>query len=205
MASTAPDVIARTAAMLPQHDGVQALSRLVHEADYGEAACSAVVFPNGKKHLAAALLERVEEEVGEDRVVEARDEVAALVDGVMMADVDLRLAVKLLGGRRLQKQELRADSYDGQIALGRWGEIEGDKAAADIARAVAGLGDLGLGDLMHNTHCAAGGGVTSADPSFGMVELQARACAGDRTLSLSRGVRLFSSAGSAEQRSGGAH
>eukprot|EP00965_Chrysotila_dentata_P106642 3522459-Pleurochrysis_carterae.AAC.1 len=31
----------------------------------------------------------------------------------------------------------------------------------------------------------------SADPSFGMVELEAQACAGDGTLSLKRGIQLF--------------
>eukprot|EP00965_Chrysotila_dentata_P137551 4550310-Pleurochrysis_carterae.AAC.1 len=62
------------------------------------------------------LLERVEEEVGEDRVVEVRDEMGALVDTVMAADVDLVLAVKLLGGRWPMQKEMRAGSYDGQIS-----------------------------------------------------------------------------------------
>eukprot|EP00965_Chrysotila_dentata_P235444 6200759-Pleurochrysis_carterae.AAC.1 len=107
--------------------------------------------------------------VGEDRVVEARNEVNALVDGVLAADVDFYLAVKLRGGRRPRKWELRAGSYDGQIALGRWGQTAGDNAAADIARGMA-----GLSDLLHDAHCAAGGGTAAADPSFDMAELAAQ-------------------------------
>eukprot|EP00965_Chrysotila_dentata_P108543 3585216-Pleurochrysis_carterae.AAC.1 len=62
----------------------------------------------------STLLERVEEEVGEDRVTEARDEIGALVDAVMAADIEMGAVVKLLGGRRPFKRELRAGSYDGQ-------------------------------------------------------------------------------------------
>eukprot|EP00965_Chrysotila_dentata_P054350 1803339-Pleurochrysis_carterae.AAC.1 len=59
-------------------------------------------------------------------------------------------------------------------------------APADIAAAMA-----VLGDLMHDAHCAAGGGAVSRDASFRMVELARLACAGDGTLELQRGKRLF--------------
>eukprot|EP00965_Chrysotila_dentata_P029743 988638-Pleurochrysis_carterae.AAC.1 len=128
--------MAREAGMPPQRDGVQAVARLVAEEGYGDAAWAAV-FSNGKytgtlpgegavsasvvaarEQLMSALLERVEEEVGEDRVTEVRDEIGALVDAVMAADVGMGAAVKLLGGRRPFKRELRAGSYDGQVAVG---------------------------------------------------------------------------------------
>eukprot|EP00965_Chrysotila_dentata_P069207 2287297-Pleurochrysis_carterae.AAC.1 len=76
----------------------------------------------------------------------------------MAADVEMGAAVKLLGGRRPFKRELRAGSYDEQVAVGRWGQTTGDNAAADIATAMA-----ALGDLLHDAHCAAGGGPTAAD------------------------------------------
>eukprot|EP00965_Chrysotila_dentata_P056282 1867063-Pleurochrysis_carterae.AAC.2 len=75
-----------------------------------------------REQVASMLLERVEEEVSEDRIKEERDELGTLVDVLLAADIDLKLTVKLLGGRRPMK-EMRAGSYDGQIgrrrALGR--------------------------------------------------------------------------------------
>eukprot|EP00965_Chrysotila_dentata_P171835 5670380-Pleurochrysis_carterae.AAC.1 len=59
-------------------------------------------------------------------------------------------------------------------------------APADIAAAAA-----ALGDLLHDAHCAAGGGVEAADPSFYMAELARQACAGDGSIELARGVKLF--------------
>eukprot|EP00965_Chrysotila_dentata_P004447 144662-Pleurochrysis_carterae.AAC.1 len=48
-----------------------------------------------------------------------------------------------------------------------------------------------LGDLLHDAHCAAGGGVTARDPFFGLVQLARHACAGDGTISMERGTRIF--------------
>eukprot|EP00965_Chrysotila_dentata_P085929 2835344-Pleurochrysis_carterae.AAC.1 len=64
--------------------------------------------------------------------------------------------------------------------------MEGPHASADVAAAVA-----VLGDLLHDAHCAAGGGMAADDPSFGMVELARHACSGDGTLDMERGLGLF--------------
>eukprot|EP00965_Chrysotila_dentata_P134352 4442763-Pleurochrysis_carterae.AAC.1 len=61
---------------------------------------------------------------------------------------------------------MRAESFDGRVPIGRWGAMEGPHASADVAAAMA-----VLDDMLHNAHCAAGGGVAAGDPSFGMVEL----------------------------------
>eukprot|EP00965_Chrysotila_dentata_P016597 550414-Pleurochrysis_carterae.AAC.1 len=61
------------------------------------------------------------------------------------------------------RRVMRAESYDGTVPMGRLGAMEGPHASADVAAAVA-----VLGDLLHDAHCAAGGGVPSHDPSFGM-------------------------------------
>eukprot|EP00965_Chrysotila_dentata_P122218 4040700-Pleurochrysis_carterae.AAC.1 len=63
------------------------------------------------------------------------------------------------GGRRPAASEERAGTFDGKVARGRWGAVKGELAAADIAAAMA-----VLGDLLQDAHCAAGGGVTARDP-----------------------------------------
>eukprot|EP00965_Chrysotila_dentata_P172184 5682187-Pleurochrysis_carterae.AAC.1 len=152
----------------------------------GEGAIPASVVA-ARERLAAALLERVEDEVSEVRVVEARDEIHSLVDAVLAADLSLELVLKLLGGRRPAASEERAGTFDGKVARGRLGAVRGELAAADIAAAKA-----VQGDLLHDAHCAAGGRVPARDPSFGLVELARHdACGGDGTLSMERGTRLF--------------
>eukprot|EP00965_Chrysotila_dentata_P031902 1063797-Pleurochrysis_carterae.AAC.1 len=48
-----------------------------------------------------------------------------------------------------------------------------------------------LGDLLHDAHCAAGGAVAHADPTFGLGQLARQACAGDGSLDHERGKRLL--------------
>eukprot|EP00965_Chrysotila_dentata_P023550 780646-Pleurochrysis_carterae.AAC.1 len=81
------------------------------------------------------------------------------------------------------RKELRAESFDGLVPVGRWGTMDGLHASADVAAAMA-----VLGDLLHDALCAAGGGVAASDPSFGMVGLARHACSGDGTLSMDRGL-----------------
>eukprot|EP00965_Chrysotila_dentata_P080743 2664177-Pleurochrysis_carterae.AAC.1 len=134
---------AREAAFLPQPDGVRA-----------EARCHPGVSRSGVGAAGGGVAGAGEGRGRGDRVVEARDEIHALVDAVLAGDLDLAAVVKLLGGRRQARVDSRAGSFDGQVPLGRWGVVEGDLAPADIAAAMA-----VLADLMHDARCAVGGGL----------------------------------------------
>eukprot|EP00965_Chrysotila_dentata_P057489 1906948-Pleurochrysis_carterae.AAC.1 len=64
--------------------------------------------PLARQGLHAIVLHRIEDVVGEARLPEVEQEVARLAEGILAGDVDLTLAVKLLGGQPPSREEQRA-------------------------------------------------------------------------------------------------
>eukprot|EP00965_Chrysotila_dentata_P244931 6206252-Pleurochrysis_carterae.AAC.3 len=55
---------------------------------------------SARQQLLALVRARIEQEVGEERLVEVRDKVRALAETVLCADLTVDPVVKLLGGRQ---------------------------------------------------------------------------------------------------------
>eukprot|EP00965_Chrysotila_dentata_P026550 879663-Pleurochrysis_carterae.AAC.1 len=146
---TRPEVIEAEAALPVQADGVQAVARLVSEPVYGGAAWAAVF--SSMKYMR----ERCRQ----------KDEVRALAEAVLCADLALDPVVKLLSGRRPSGWARKASSFDAATTFGRWGDLKGELFTAD--------------------------GVTSAVRGFGLAALAREACVGVGSLSTERGRALL--------------
>eukprot|EP00965_Chrysotila_dentata_P167992 5547263-Pleurochrysis_carterae.AAC.1 len=124
---------------------------------------------HARQLLASQLTRRVEEIVGEVMLADlAHGEVHELVEAVLTADIDLEQAVKLLGVTQPYEGEVRAATFDGVIAGGRWGSVRNPHGASDISGAMGHLG--GLLELLL-AHVRAGGGKAGELPAFGLALL----------------------------------
>eukprot|EP00965_Chrysotila_dentata_P181004 5975085-Pleurochrysis_carterae.AAC.3 len=112
------DVVEAEVAAPAQQDGVQAVARLVSALGHGGAAWTAVysnmnytgtlpaegAIPasvlGARQQLLGLVRARIEQEVGEERLAEVREEVRVMAEAIMCVDLKLDPVVKLLGGRK---------------------------------------------------------------------------------------------------------
>eukprot|EP00965_Chrysotila_dentata_P134787 4458436-Pleurochrysis_carterae.AAC.1 len=189
----------------PRRRRRSAVSRLVSASNYGAAAWAAIFsdqkfsgvlpsegvvpfsVPSARQCLYSLVLSRIEDVVSEVRLPGVEAELAKLAEAVLTADVELELAVKLLGGLPPDRSERRAATYGSKITGGRWGRTEGLSAPADICD-----GMQMLGELLGMAHALAGGGARCPSPDFHlMVELARRACVAEGSMPLAKGVKLL--------------
>jgi len=124
----------------------------------GKIAASVVAAHHG---LLRYLRREIGAVVGEKRERESAAEVSALAAAILALDIDIKLAVKLLGGIPPREASGRQQSA---VGSGRWGSVSGPTAPQDMERGLS-----RLAELVASVHGAGGG--TLGDLHFGLVEL----------------------------------